>query len=81
MLLSSHSDLWQKLGDSKGIKRVEQPTTGKIHLTLEADTDADEAINEVVEAVVKLGIRIQGVSLLSPSLDEIYLNYVQEGES
>ncbi len=81
LLLSRPSDKWQKLSNINGVKTVEASAPDKIHLTLQPDYDADEAINEVVRNIVELGIRIQGVSLLPPSLDEIYFNYVQEGES
>ena len=62
----------------QGVKTAEQPSPGRVRLTLQPNADADEAINEVVKTIVRLGIRVQGVSLLSPSLDEIYFNYVQE---
>jgi ABC-2 type transport system ATP-binding protein len=78
VLLSYASDQWQKLGETQGVKTAEQATPGRVRLTLQPNADADEAINEVVKAIVRLGIRVQGVSLLSPSLDEIYSNYVQE---
>jgi len=78
VLLSYASDRWQKLGETQGVKTAEQATPGRVRLTLQPNADADEAINEVVKAIVRLGVRVQGVSLLSPSLDEIYSNYVQE---
>jgi ABC-2 type transport system ATP-binding protein len=78
VLLSNASDQWQKLGDIQGVETTEQPSSGRVRLTLQPNADADEVINEVVKAIVRLGIRVQGVSLLSPSLDEIYFNYVQE---
>ena len=50
-------------------------------MNLEEDADEDQVINDIVQIVAKQGIRIKGIALLSPSLDEIYLNYVREGES
>ena len=81
VLLSYANDQWQKLGEIQGVETVEQPSPGRVRLTLQPNADADEVINEVVKAIVRLGIRVQGVSLLSPSLDEIYFNYVQEAEN
>jgi ABC-2 type transport system ATP-binding protein len=78
VLLSHASDQWQKLGEIQGIETAKQPVPGRVRLTLQPNVDAEQEINEVVKAIVRLGIRIQGVSLLSPSLDEIYSNYVQE---
>jgi ABC-2 type transport system ATP-binding protein len=80
VMLSFVSDQWQKLA-VKGVKAAEQPSPGRILLALEADVDADSVVNDVVQVVVKLGIRIRGITLLQPSLDEIYFNYVSMGES
>jgi hypothetical protein len=38
-------------------------------------------VNDLVQGIVKLGIRVRGISLLEPSLDEIYLNYVSEADN
>lgn len=81
VLLSFASDQWQKLGAVKGVKNVNQSTAGRILLTLQREANADEAIYAICKSIVELGIRIRGISLLSASLDEIYLNYVQEGET
>jgi hypothetical protein len=35
----------------------------------------------VVVAVVKLGIRVRGIWMLEPSLDQIYFNYISEAEN
>lgn len=79
--LSYSSDQWQKLSDVEGVKTVKQPSPDRILLMLQPEADPDEAVNAIVKAIVKLGVRIRGISLLSPSLDEIYLNYVQESET
>lgn len=81
VILSYPSDRWQKLADIEGVKTGQQPIPGRILLTLQSETNADEAINSISKAIVKLGIQIRSISLLSPSLDEIYLNYVQEGRT
>ncbi len=81
VLLSFVSDKWQQLGAIKNVKSVEQPTPGRILVHLESEADDDQVVNDIVQSVVKLGLRIRGVSLLEPSLDEIYLNYVSEAEN
>lgn len=79
--LSYASDQWQKLGTIEGVKTVEQPTPDRIFLTLQDEANVDETIYSIAKAIVELGIRIQGIWLVSPSLDEIYLNYIQENEN
>jgi ABC-2 type transport system ATP-binding protein len=81
VLLSQPNDEWQELESLKGVKSVEQVSLGRILANLDADADADEVINAVVQSIVRLGIKVRGITLLHPSLDEIYLKYVQEGEN
>ena len=81
VLLSFASDQWQKLGAVEGIETAEQPSPGRVLLTLQSEIAADEAVDAIVKATVKLGIRVRGITLLSPSLDEIYFNYVRESKN
>ncbi len=81
VLLSFASEKWQGFGAIKNVKNVEQPSPGRILVHIEAGADEDQVVNDIVQSVAKLGIRVRGVSLLEPSLDEIYLNYVSEAEN
>jgi ABC-2 type transport system ATP-binding protein len=81
VLLLFASEKWRDLGDIKDVESVEQPTPGRILVHLRGGVDSDLVVNEIVQTVVKLGVRVRGVSLLSPSLDEIYFKYLHEGES
>ena len=58
-----------------------QPQAGIVLANLIEGADDEQAVNDVVEAVVKLGIRVRGVWLMEPSLDQIYFNYVSEAEN
>ena len=78
--LSYVNDKWQMLGTVKNVSKIEQPSPGKVLVFLQENSDDDQVINDVVKKIVELGIRISSISMLSPSLDEIYLNYVQKGE-
>jgi ABC-2 type transport system ATP-binding protein len=81
VLLSFVSDKWQQFGAIKNVKSVEQPTPGRIIVHLESEADDDQVVNDIVQSIVKMGIRVRGVTLLEPSLDEIYLKYVSEAEN
>ena len=81
ILLSYVSDKWQEFGTIKNVAGVEQPSVGRVLVHLEAQADEDQVINDIVQSIVKLGMRIRGIGLLEPSLDEIYLNYVSETEN
>ena len=81
VLLSYVSDKWQEFGAIKNVTAVEQPSPGRVLVKLETSADEDQVVNDIVQRIVKLGIRVRGITLLEPSLDEIYLNYVQEAEN
>ena len=80
VLLSYMSDKWQTLGTVKNVSKAEQPSPGRVLVYLQTGADDDQVINDVVKKIAELGIRIRSISMLSPSLDEIYLSYVQKGE-
>lgn len=81
VLLAYASDKWQEFKSIENVKGVEQSAPGRVLVILEPDADADKVIDEIVQSIVRLRIKVRGVTLLSPSLDEIYFNYVQEGET
>jgi ABC-2 type transport system ATP-binding protein len=81
VLLSFANEKWQEFGAIRNVRSVEQPSPGRILLHLEAGSDEDQVVNDIVQSIVKWGIRVRGVSLIEPSLDEIYLNYVSEAEN
>lgn len=80
VLLAYATDKWRELQKIKHVKSVEQTSVGRVLVNLEKDVDADDAVNVIVQTIVKQKIRIRGINLLSPSLDDIYQRYVQEGE-
>jgi ABC-2 type transport system ATP-binding protein len=81
VMLSGASDNWQKLSAVQNVSEVTQPQPGILLLNLKSGADEDQAINDVVAKVVELDIRIRGVWMLEPSLDQIYFKYVSEAEN
>ena len=81
VLLSYASDKWQEFGAIRHVESVEQPSPGRVLVYLEMGSDEDQVFNNIVQIIVKTGIRVRGVTLLEPSLDEIYLKYVSEAEN
>jgi ABC-2 type transport system ATP-binding protein len=81
VLLPYSTDKWQEFRSIKNVKGAKQVSTGRVLVTLEADADADEVIDDIIQSIARLKIKVRGVSLLSPSLDEIYFDYFQEGEN
>lgn len=81
VLLAYASDKWQEFKSIENVKGVEQAGPGRVLVILESGADADKVIDEIVQSIVRLKIKVRGATLLSPSLDEIYFNYVQEGET
>ncbi|HLN89039.1 MAG TPA: ABC transporter ATP-binding protein [Candidatus Binatia bacterium] len=80
VLLSYATDKWQEFRSIKGVVSADQPSPGRVLVSLSPDADADEVINEIVRVIAKLQVKVRGIILLEPSLDEIYFNYVRESE-
>jgi ABC-2 type transport system ATP-binding protein len=81
ILMTYASNKWQKLNEVKNVIDIQQPSPGRILLDIKAGSDEDQVVNDVIQKIVELGIRVRGVTLLEPSLDEIYFNYVSEAEN
>ncbi len=81
VLLSQATEKWQEFSSIKNVNNVAEASPGRVLLNLEEGADEDQVINDLIQIVAKQRIRIKGIALLQPSLDEIYLRYVQEGES
>jgi ABC-2 type transport system ATP-binding protein len=80
VLLSYASDKWQEFKSVRNVNDVEQVSPGRVLVNLEAEADADQVIDDIIQTIASLKIKVRGITLLSPSLDEIYFNYVQDGE-
>ncbi|HSV49796.1 MAG TPA: ABC transporter ATP-binding protein [Candidatus Acidoferrales bacterium] len=81
VLLSGPDDKWQQLGTVKNVMTVTQPQPNVVLVNLEQTADEDQALNDVVALVAKLGIQVRGIWMLEPSLDQIYFNYISEAEN
>jgi ABC-2 type transport system ATP-binding protein len=81
VLLSGTNDNLKQLEKVNGVSTVTEPQPGVVLLNLAVGADEDQAVNDAMKAVVELGIRVRGVWLLEPSLDQIYFNYVSETEN
>lgn len=79
IVLSYERGNGRNLDSIKGVKSLERSSAGKLVVHLDDEVDADEAIHSVIQALIKSGNRIRSVIPLSPTLDEVYLKYV-EGE-
>jgi ABC-2 type transport system ATP-binding protein len=81
VLLTYASEKWEQLGEVRNVIETKQPSPGRVILDLEMGADEDQVVNDVIQKIVELGIRVRGVTLLEPSLDEIYVKYVSEAEN
>jgi ABC-2 type transport system ATP-binding protein len=81
IVLSYDSGRWKKLESLKGIKGIEQPAPNKLVAHLDDKTNADDTIQDLIKQLIALSCRIRSFNPVSPSLDEVYLKYVQEREN
>ena len=80
VLLSYSSDKWSEFKSISNVKGVEEVSPGRILVYFGEGVDDAQVIDDIVQTVARLKIKVRGIASLSPSLDEIYLNYVQESE-
>ena len=80
VLLSYSTDKWQEFRSIKNVKDAELSSPSRVLVNLEAGADADEVIDDIIQSIARLKIKVRGITLLSPSIDEIYFNYAQDGE-
>jgi len=80
VLLVSKTEKLHGLSKIKNATGVDQLSPSKVLVNLEANADEAQAVFDIAEYIVKLKIPIRGINVLEPSLDQIYLNYVQEEE-
>jgi ABC-2 type transport system ATP-binding protein len=78
VILSYDRGKGQDLESIIGVRSVEQPSAGKLLVHLDAQADVDEAIHSIIQSLIKSGNRLRSVTPLSPTLDEVYLKYVEE---
>lgn len=71
---------WQDLRSIESVKEVEQPMPNRILIILEEGGNVDQVTNEILQYLVKMGGRIRRIGPVSPTLDELYLRYVEGGE-
>ena len=81
IVLSHDSGKWQELESVNGVSSLEQPSKGKLVVHLDGEADADETIHSVIQGLIKSGNRVRSVIPSSPTLDEVYLKYVEGDES
>ena len=81
VMLAGTNEKWMQLRKVKGISDVTQPRTGIVLANLEDGTNEEQVVNDVLAKVVELDIRVRGVWLMEPTLDQIYFNYISEAEN
>lgn len=81
IVLSHDSGRWKKLESLKGIKGIAQPAPNKLVVHLDGKINIDDTIQDLIKELIALGCRIRSFNPVSPSLDEVYLKYVQECEN
>lgn len=81
VLLSNPNEDWRPLETLKNVMSMTQPQSGIVLVNFERTVSEEQAVNDVVAAVARVGIRVRGIWILEPSLDQIYFNYVSEAEN
>jgi ABC-2 type transport system ATP-binding protein len=78
IVLSYNPDREKELESLKGIRGIEQLTPNRLVVHLDDKINVDDAIQDLIKYLIALGYKIRSFNPVSPSLDEVYLRYVQE---
>lgn len=81
IVLSYDPDRWKELESLKGIKEIEQQMPNRLVAHLDDKINIDDAIQDLIKQLIGLGYKIRSFNPISPSLDEVYLRFVQEREN
>jgi ABC-2 type transport system ATP-binding protein len=81
VLLAGPTQNWKELGAIKNAKDIVQPQPDVVLVNLYSGADEEQAVNDIVQRVVDLDIRIRGIWVMEPSLDQIYFNYISEAQN
>jgi len=81
IVLSHDSGRWQNLKLIKGVKSLENPSASRLVLDLDAEADVDDAVHNIIQSLITSGNHIRSIVPMAPTLDEVYVKYVEEGEN
>ena len=76
IVLSHDSGRWKELESLTGVTSLEQSAPNRLLVHLDSEADIDETIHNVIQGLINLDCRIRSAAPVSPSLDEVYLQYV-----
>lgn len=80
IVLSHDSGRWKKLESLTGVTSLEQLAPNRLLVHLDSEADIDETIHNLIQGLINLDCHIRSFTPVSPSLDEVYLQYVGGGE-
>ena len=81
IVLSHDSGRWQNLKFIKGVKSLENPSASRLVIHLDAEADVDDAVHNIIQSLITSGNHIRSIVPMAPTLDEVYVKYVEEGEN
>ncbi|MDD1770919.1 MAG: ABC transporter ATP-binding protein [Methanomassiliicoccales archaeon] len=77
--LSKDAGFERIVGSLKGVVSYETLSPGHFLLHLEEAADVDEAIDGIIRQLVSQGLQIRAVYPKQPTLEQLYVNYLQKG--
>lgn len=81
VVLSKNTGKWSKINDIKGVKKIVERNPNEFIINLDRSIDNDEIIHRIISEFLKSNCHIRSISMLTPSLDEIYQHYLKKGVS
>lgn len=79
--LSHNSGRCKELESLAEVMSVEEISPNSLLVQLSSQADIDEAVHHLIQELIKLDCHIRSINLVSPNLDEVYLQYLSGGKS
>ncbi|MDD1743492.1 MAG: ABC transporter ATP-binding protein [Methanomassiliicoccales archaeon] len=77
--LSNDNEGKRTLEKVSGVQNVQLEVPGRYRIRLNQEADPDEMTQIVIEALLASGCRIRSIRPLLPTLEQIYVNYLEKG--
>ena len=78
IILGDDSDKLQEIASLKNISSCDKIDYLKYVIKLDPKADLDASINEILQYLIKVNANVRNFNFLTPSLEDVYLKYVEE---
>ncbi|MFC1726219.1 ATP-binding cassette domain-containing protein [candidate division KSB1 bacterium] len=79
--LSGGLDKCKNIGEIKGVRNFELIREGVLLFHMNPEQDMDETVDNIIKKLISLDCRIRSITQVEPSLDDVYLKFIEGGQA